>query len=134
MTTSSRERLAGYAPAVLRLGLAAVYAWFGVSQLTNPNAWTGLVPGWATALSGLNTLTIVHLNGWFELLAALAIGIGVYVRPIAALLFLHLVVITTHLGLNAIGVRDFGLSISTLAVALFDTDRYCFSFKETTTE
>lgn len=118
-----------YAPIVLRLGLTAVYVWFGVSQLVNAGAWTGLVPSWAISLSGMQASTIVHLNGIFEVLAALLLACGVYVRWIALILALHLFIITSHLGLSAIGVRDFGLSFATLALALFGDDEYCLTSK-----
>lgn len=121
-----------YAPVVLRLGLVAVYAWFGISQILHPAMWAGMVPGWAGNLSGLSPLTIVLLNGWFEVCAAILLGIGVYVRPIAILLFVHLFVITSHLGIGPIGVRDFGLSFATLAVGLFGEDHCCFSYHRRT--
>lgn len=119
------RKISRYAPVVLRLGLAAVYVWFGVSQLVNSNAWTGLVAGWATGLSGMSALTIVHMNGWFEIVAGTLLAVGMYVRIVAGLLFLHLLVIVSHLGATAIGVRDFGLSMATLAIALQGDDWLC---------
>lgn len=110
---------------ILRLGLAAVVVWFGASQINNPNAWTSMVPEWAVSLSHLSALTIVHLNGWFEIIAASLIAIGIGTRWIALLISLHLFVITADLGASAIGVRDFGLSVATLAIALHGTDDWC---------
>ncbi len=119
-----------YAPIVLRLGLTAVFTWFGVSQIVNTGAWVGLVPVWATGIFGLSAVNIVHINGILEIVGALLLGTGFFVRYVAAILALHLFVITSHLGLSAIGVRDFGLSFATLAIALFGNDKYCQSFKE----
>ena len=102
---------------ILRLGMTFVFAWFGASQLVNASAWTSVVPGWATGF-GMNAVTIVHLNGVFEIIAALLMGMGFWIRPVAALLALHLFVIATSLGLSAIGIRDFGLSFATLSIAL----------------
>jgi uncharacterized membrane protein YphA (DoxX/SURF4 family) len=116
-----------YAPIVLRLAISAVYVWFGVSQITNGASWTGLVPDWATTLSGMEALTIVHFNGVFEVIAGTLLAIGFYARPIAALLAAHLFVITTHIGLTATGIRDFGLSFATLSVALFGEDTWCMT-------
>ena len=113
-----------YAPVVLRWGLALVYFWFGVSQITNSNMWIGMVPSWVTNFIGIDAITVVRLNGWFEVVAATFLMVGVYVRWSALLLFIHLTVITIHLGFNTIGVRDFGLSLSTLALALFGADDF----------
>ena len=71
--------------------------------------------------------TIVQLNGWLELILGSLLALGVCVRWVAAFLFLHLVVITSHLGFTAIGVRDFGLSFATLALSLFGDDVYCLT-------
>ncbi len=111
-----------YAPIVLRLALAAVFAWFGTSQWLNPSMWVGIVPSWATGLSGMSASTIVHLNGTFEIIAALLLAVGVWVRWVALLLALHLFVIAANFGFTSIGIRDFGLSFSTLAVSLFGGD------------
>jgi len=126
----TNSKISQYAPVVLRLALAAVYVWFGVSQIINSNAWTALVPSWATGLSGMSALTVVHVNGWFELVAATLLAMGISVRIIAGVLFVHLLIITTHLGATAIGVRDFGLSFASLAVSLFGEDFLCFSYKK----
>lgn len=123
-------KYSNYAPIVLRLALSAVYVWFGVSQITNSGMWTGLVPAWATDTTGMNALTIVHLNGIFEIVAGTLLAIGFYVRPIATLLAVHLFTITSHLGLTAVGVRDFGLSFATLSIALAGDDELCLSKKE----
>ena len=119
MNTSS---LPSYGPVVLRLGVSAVYAWFGVSQLVNPTAWLGLVPDWAL-IGGMTANTLVALNGTFELILATLLATGFWVRPIATVLAVHLFAITTHLGLSANGVRDFGLSFATLAIALNGNDQ-----------
>lgn len=123
------KHLPAYAPVVLRFALVLVYIWFAVSQITNAAAWVGLVPSWATGLSGLNAETIVNLNGWFEVVAGTLLALGVRVRWVAALLFLHLLVITAHLGFTAVGVRDFGLSFATLAVALYGDDMWSLTYK-----
>lgn len=124
------KRFSAYAPVVLRLSLTAVFVWFGVSQLSNAAAWTSLVPEWATGISGMSATTIVQLNGIFEVIAASLLAIGVYAPLVAALLAVHLFVITSHLGMTAIGVRDFGLSFATLSIALFGDDNYCVTYKE----
>ncbi len=123
------DSLSVYAPVVLRLGLTAVFAWFGVSQLVNTSVWTSLVPTWVTELFGISAMTVVQVNGVFEVVAALLLGCGIYVRPVAFILAIHLAVISSHLGFTAVGVRDFGLSFATLASALFGDDRLSFTYQ-----
>lgn len=121
------QRLQMAAPIVLRLALAAVFAWFGVTQLMNPGAWVGMVPDWATAFSGMPADTIVSLNGVFEVAASALLAAGFLVRWVALVLAAHLFVITTSIGLTPTGIRDFGLSFATLAIALYGNDGWSFS-------
>lgn len=105
-----------YAPTILRLGLAALFLWFGISQITDPAAWTVWVPQWAYTFPGAATLVLV--NGWFETIGGALVALGFFTRPAAALLALHLFVIAFEVGYNDIGVRDFALAVSTLALTL----------------
>ncbi len=121
---------ASYAPVTVRLAISAVVMWFGVSQLTNPGMWIGVVPAWATAI-GPSANTIVFLNGLFEVIASILLAIGLFVRPIGALLGLHLLVITHGFGPSATGARDFALSFAAFGVALAGEDRWSLGKKET---
>lgn len=125
------DRYSTYAPIVLRLAMAAVFAWFGASQLFNSRMWTGVVPPWASALSGMDALTIIHVNGAFEVVAALLLAAGIAVRTVAGLLFLHLLIIVSDFGFTPVGVRDFGLSFATLSIMLFGNDALCYSRRRT---
>lgn len=112
-----KKDLRPYAPLVLRLGLAAVFLWFGYQQVMHVAQWESWVPAWALA-SGVPAGTIVLANGWFEVIFGLLLVSGFYTWVVAGLLALHLFVITFDIGITAIGVRDFGLAVSTLALAL----------------
>lgn len=101
----------------LRLGLAALFLWFGFSQLLDGVNWVGWVPDWATSLTGLSPELIVIANGSFEVLTGALLALGFFVRPAAILLGVHLVVLVFEIGLNDIGVRDFGLMMATFALA-----------------
>ena len=116
------QALRTYAPVVLRFAMCLVFLYFGTSQLSQPSIWTSVVPDWATSMSGMSANTIVHINGWFEIIASLLLLVGVYARWVALLLALHLFGIAASLGINPLGVRDFGLSFATLAVAMYGED------------
>ena len=88
--------------------------------------WTGFVPDLAVSLSGLSAETLVLINGVFEMVAGLALLTGFYTRIAATLLSLHMFHLLFVVGYSAIAVRDFGIAIATLAVALAEVDRWTF--------
>ena len=120
MNSFPNMRLSPYAPLVLRLGLSAVVLWFGVSQLIDAESWTIWVPGWV-ALFGLTPIAVVYLNGTFEVLFSSVLALGFFARPVAFLLFLHVFGIALLVGINAIGVRDFGIAAGFLALAFWES-------------
>jgi uncharacterized membrane protein YphA (DoxX/SURF4 family) len=103
---------------ILRFGLAAVFLWFGFSQLLDGLNWVSWVPEWAVEVLHISPAMIVLLNGAFEVVLGGLLACNVLTRWAALALALHLAVITIEIGLNEIGVRDFGLMVATLALAL----------------
>lgn len=118
-----------YAPVVLRLGLSAVFIWFGLSQLLNQSMWISLIPEWLISMTGISAATFVILNGAFEVIAAILLAYGIFNRTIAFLLFLHLVTIIIDVGLSPIGIRDIGLAFASLAVAFYGADIFSWSYR-----
>ena len=115
----NEEKLRSIGFKILRFGLAAIFIWFGTQQLLHTAAWTGFVPDWVT-LSLISKAQFVMINGLFEVIAAILLVLNVWTRIVALLLSLHLFGIALSIGLNSqTGVRDFGLAISTLALACF---------------
>ena len=116
-----------YAPVVIRLGLAFVFIWFGLTQLFSQSMWVSLIPDWVTSLTGISAQTFVIINGIFEVVMASLLAFGFKTRIVGALLFLHMFVIVFDVGLSAVGVRDIGLMFGLLSVALYGNDDYCIS-------
>ena len=112
MNEPSSKNIAGI---ILRVGLGLVMLWFGTSQLGNASQWVGYLPSWVGSLP-ISSITFVHMNGWFELVFGSLLILGFYTRIIAFVLTLHLFSIAVTVGYNEIGVRDFGLSMSLLAL------------------
>jgi len=54
---------------------------------------------------------------------------GLFTRVAAGILTIHLYLIALSLGMNPLGVRDFGLATATLVVFLNGADRYCVAKK-----
>jgi uncharacterized membrane protein YphA (DoxX/SURF4 family) len=103
---------------MLRLGLAAVFLWFGFSQLFDSLNWVALVPEWATSIIHLPPAMIIMGNGIFEIVLGSLLAMGFFVRIIACVLALHLLPIAFDFGLVATGVRDFGLIFALCALSL----------------
>lgn len=109
---------------VLRVGLAILFLWFGFSQFLDQAAWTSWVPEWAIAFTGLEAEMIVLLNGGLEIALGILLALGLYIRPAAIILGLHLALITFEIGLNSVGMRDFAIMMATFALALLPPDPY----------
>src|SRR3989344_2719433 len=103
---------------LLRLGLSAVFLWFGFSQLLDSIRWVSIVPEWAVNLLHIPPAFIVLGNGAFEVILGSMLAMGIWTRLISLVLGLHLIPIMFDLGLTAIGVRDFGLVIASLSLSL----------------
>ncbi|MDP2668374.1 MAG: DoxX family protein [bacterium] len=103
---------------LLRLGMAAVFLWFGFSQLFDGLRWVAYVPQWASDLLHLPPAMLVLGNGAFEVVMGTLIATNILVRIPALILGLHLIPIALDFGMTATGVRDFGLIIASFSLAL----------------
>jgi len=108
------KNLDRYTPLALRGGIALILFYFGISQLMDVEGWTIWVPAFFEQ-GPVSLETIVIMNGIFEIVTATLVLIGLWTRPVAALITLHLAVITLSIGWTAIGVRDAGLALMSLA-------------------
>jgi len=110
-----------WAPAVARVLLGAVLAWFGYHELVTPGLWTGYVPV-LSPTSGLAVI-LVLAHGWVLLLLAAALVAGIVPRAaaaVAAALLLEIIIsLTVTGGLSDLTLRDVG--VLGLAVCLSGT-------------
>lgn len=118
MFTSSR-----YSYLALRLGLAAVFLWFGIDKMFNPvywlNAW---VPEWTVKMIsgfGLSGLQFIYLNGIFEILVGLSLITGVFTKFFSVLATLFLIGVLVFVGISEVTVRDFAMIGGFVAVILW---------------
>lgn len=102
---------------ILRLSMAAVYLFFGFSQLFDGVNWVGMVPEWAVNLLHIPPAMIVLGNGLLEVLLGALLIANVLTRWVAIILAAHLMVIAAEFGFTPLGARDFGLSLATLSLA-----------------
>lgn len=133
-----------YAPMVLRMGLSLVFLWFGFNQLFFPEMFLGYVPAVVTmpmqhfmeqhhpslARSVEQTNQgLVFFNAVLELVFGLLLLLGLFTRIVAVVLLVHLLSIAFFLGYNDVMIRDLGLSIALLSVALYGHDSWCLETK-----
>lgn len=105
-----------------RIGISFVFLWFGYSQLMHPENFVSWIPKEAERILAQPTILVI-LNGAFEMSFGLLLLIGVYTKIVALALGVHLALITASIGLTEIGVRDIGLTLATLSIALAKPDK-----------
>lgn len=98
---------------ILRLGLAAVFLWFGIDKMTHPEYWfNAWVVPWVRSFIdtvGLSGNQFVYLNGVFEILVGVSLVTNVLQRFFSLLAALFLISIFVFIGFNEVTVRDIGL-------------------------
>ncbi|MCB9798313.1 DoxX family membrane protein [Candidatus Nomurabacteria bacterium] len=99
---------------ILRYTWVLLFVWFATQQLLHPEMWTVFLPEW-TGYFPIPPEMLIQLNGWFEYVLALLLALGIWQRPVVAVLALHLFGIAIETG-GAIGVRDAALAM--IGVAL----------------
>lgn len=116
-----------YAPLVLRLFLSIVFLWFAISQFSNLQTWTGLVPEYF--LNFAPATFFVFLNALIDLTIGLFLVVGLFIRPISFVGSLHLISIISMMGYNPIAVRDFGLLGAMITLFLLGPDKFSLDEK-----
>jgi uncharacterized membrane protein YphA (DoxX/SURF4 family) len=116
-----------YAPVLVRCGIGLVFLVFGIWQWIDPAAWYGYLPpslpfGWAQN-------TAVLLNGTFDCMIGLLLILGLLTRVAAVLGALHVFGLALMLGVSDVSVRDAGIGIVLLGVALYGPDELCLDRK-----
>jgi uncharacterized membrane protein YphA (DoxX/SURF4 family) len=104
---------------ILRLGLAVVFLYFGISQILDQSKWIYFVPDRFLSfyISEILKSKIVFLNGIFDTVIALSLISGLFIRIFSFLGFIHLFSITVFsLGFEPSGIRDLGLSFAMLSL------------------
>ncbi len=116
-----------YAPIVLRLGLAFVFGWFGVDKFLNVSAWYGWIPAW---LSFVPQDPFLYVIGALEVVVALVLLWGRYVRLASLACAAFLLGIVLNFGLNEFTVRDIGLLAMAIALAMMPEQRTYYELQQ----
>ena len=100
---------------IIRLGLALVFLWFGISKVLQPDAWIAWLPQWTEQLP-ISTTTQLFLQGIGEAVLGVLLLFGLFTRVAAAIAAILLVAVIVTIGFNDIAIRD--LAILSIAIAL----------------
>lgn len=111
----------------LRLGLAAVFIWFGVDKFLNPQYWlSAWVPQSALSIAskfGLGGTDIVYSSAVLELLVGASVLSNIFIKAFSVLALLFLISVLFTFGISEVLVRDIGLMGGFLALLFWPERR-----------
>ncbi len=112
-----------YGILILRVGLGIVFLYFGFNQIIEPKAWIDLVP--SIFSNFVNLKIFIYLNGIFDLIIGICLILGLFIKIISLLGFLHLIsIFLFSLKFTPSGIRDLGLAFAILSLYFLDEDRF----------
>ncbi len=107
---------------LLRVGVAFSFIYPPISAFFNPYAWIGYFPSWFIQISPIESITLLHLFGFVEVIIGIWILFGKQIRipAFAAVLFLFSIII---FNLNQMDVlfRDIPILLMALCLTLKTT-------------
>ena len=122
------EWASGWGGIAARMILGVVFGYFAIQELLAPHLWTLYVP----LINPSSALAVgaVEVHGWLLLMLAGSLLMGVLPRlagAIGAVVMAEIVIALSVNGVNAIGMRDFGVLGLSLAVMAQRSTRWTIS-------
>lgn len=114
-------KLDAVAPTFLRVGIAGVFLYFGISQIIAPEDWVSWLPDFVMEYSPVSDVAIIQLNAVYEIVAGTMLLVNWHRRLAALLLGGHLLHIALMMNFGPLMVRDLGLTVATLYLAMKKT-------------
>lgn len=103
---------------ILRVGIAITFLWIGILIFKEPGAWGGYLLPWAADLLPIPLEQAMVGTAILDILIGVFLLIDVLTWLAAFLGTLHLVIVLSTSGINAITVRDIGLLAAVLALVV----------------
>jgi uncharacterized membrane protein YphA (DoxX/SURF4 family) len=121
---------AKYSSLALRIGIAAVFLWFGIDKFLHPSYWVNAYVGGSLVsvirIIHISPVQLIYLTGIFELLVGLSLITGVFTKFFSTLGVVFLISIMFFIGLNEVTTRDIGLIGGLVALVLWPDNRSRF--------
>ncbi len=118
------EKLARNYFLIMRLSLAFVFVYFGISEIFNPAYFSGYVPSFIASLPFFNSNLFIQTHGIILIFLSLSLIFKFYIKFTGILMMLMLTQIIGGLlltsGFNEIAVRDIGLFGLALSIWLYE--------------
>jgi len=116
-----------YSNLFLRLGLAAVFIWFGVDKFLHPEYWlSAWIPQSVLLVAsrvGISGMDVVYASGVFELLVGASVLSNIFIKIFSVLALIFLVVVLFTFGINEVIIRDVGLMGGFLSLLFWPENR-----------
>lgn len=103
---------------ILRVALGITFFWIGILIFKDPEGWGAMIQPWALDLLPGSVRTTMLSTAAMDVLIGFFLLIDVWTWVFALLGAIHMVVVLTTTGINAITVRDIGLFGGLLAVTV----------------
>ncbi|MBI4160420.1 MAG: DoxX family protein [Candidatus Yanofskybacteria bacterium] len=111
----------------LRLGLAAVFLWFGIDKMFHAEYWLNawITPTMRSMIDqvGFSGTQFVYLSGVFEILIGVSLVTNVMQKLFSLLAIIFLAGVFVFVGFNEVTARDIGLLGGLVSVLLWPEGR-----------
>lgn len=114
---------------ILRIGLAITFLWIGILIFRNPEDWGGYLQPWVAKLIPVPLTQAMMGTAILDITIGFLLLIDVLTWLVATIGVIHLIIVLSVSGINAITVRDIGLLSSALALAIFAYQKRSTNFK-----
>lgn len=115
----------------LRLGLAAVFIWFGIDKFVHPSYWVNAwVPLYFLAILAkihIASQSFIYLCGIFEVLVSISLITEIFIKTFSVLAAIFLVATLFSVGISEVTIRDFSIVGSLLAIVFWSSRSHRFS-------
>jgi uncharacterized membrane protein YphA (DoxX/SURF4 family) len=114
-----------YSTFIVRVGIAAVFLWFGIDKFVHTSNWIGWVPMWMQSLIPISLTSFMYIQGFIEALTGFLLLIGYKTRFAAFLAIITLLGVELSMfgtGQTEIMLRDAGLLAASLSLFLTGSD------------
>lgn len=103
---------------ILRVGLAITFLWIGILIFKEPENWGTFIQPWAAGLLPVSLKSAMIATAILDITIGFLLLIDFYVWLAAFVGAIHLIIVLTVSGINAITVRDIGLLAAAIVLAV----------------